>query len=131
MFRRIYLGGVISAVSLAVAAAPAAAANAPATHDCFFVTQWQGWKSPSPTVLYLKVNRAIYRVDLSVGSQRLSAPGVHLTSRLTGSSVICRPLDLDLAVVDSQGAIREPLIAKSLTRLTSEEAAAIPPKYRP
>ena len=121
---------LIAALALTVTAGAAAAASAPATHKCFFITAWQGWSSPSPTVLYLKVNSDIYRVDLSVGSQNLRAPAMHLISKLTATSSICNPLDLDLAIADNQG-FREPLIAKAITRLTPEEAAAIPPKFRP
>ena len=44
---------------------------------------------------------------------------------------ICSPLDLQLQVVDMHGAFREPLIVKSITKLTPAEVAAIPPKFRP
>ena len=120
-------GALIVALALT---AGAAAASAPATHKCFFITAWQGWSSPSPTVIYLKVNSDIYRVDLSVGSPNLRTPAMHLISKLTDTASVCNPLDLDLALADNQG-YREPLIAKAITRLTPEEAAAIPPKFRP
>ena len=119
---------LIAALTLAAACTAATAASA--TQRCFFITAWQGWSSPSPTVLYLKVNSDIFRVDLSVGSDNLRAPAMHLISKVRGSSSICNPLDLDLALADNQGS-RETLIAKSITKLTPEEAAAIPPKYRP
>ncbi len=128
-----FRGATIAALSLAslgLAPAPAAAAPARASHNCFFITAWQGWSSPSPTVIYLKVNSDIYQVDLSVGSENLRVPAMHLTSRLTTTSSICNPQDLDLAIADNQG-FREPLIAKAITKLTPEEVAAIPHKYRP
>jgi hypothetical protein len=43
---------------------------------------------------------------------------------------VCSALDLQLAVAEPAG-IREPLIAKSLVKLTPEQVKAIPPKYRP
>ncbi|MDQ2861999.1 MAG: hypothetical protein M3T55_15040 [Pseudomonadota bacterium] len=119
------------AACLALPAASAVAASTPATHKCFFITEWQGWSSPSPTVLYLKVNSDIYRVDLSVGSDLLRSPGMHLSSKLSDNASVCTPLDLDLEISDEMGALREPLIAKAITKLTPEEAAAIPPKLRP
>jgi len=119
------------AAALTLAAGSVTAASTPAAHKCFFITEWYGWSSPSPTVLYLRVNSDIYRVDLSVGSDLLRSPGMHLISKLSDSSSICKPLDLDLEISDEMGAVREPLIAKTLTKLTPEEAAAIPPKYRP
>lgn len=122
--------GLIAAC-VALPAASAIAANGPATHKCFFITEWEGWSSPSPTVLYLKVNSDIYRVDLSVGSKLLRAPGMHLNSKLSDNASVCTPLDLDLEISDEMGSLREPLIAKAITKLTPEEAAAIPPKLRP
>lgn len=123
--------GLIAA-GLACMASPAVAA-APAGHaPCFFITQWQGWKAPSDNVIYLGVNQHdVYRVDLSVGSPQLRDPGVHLISTFRGSSSICNALDLDLKVSDNFDGITSPLIAKSITKLTPEEVAAIPRKDRP
>lgn len=127
------LGAALAACALTAVAASAQAApgaKAPST-PCFFVSQWNGWKAPSPNVLYLGVNlHEVYRVDLSAGSSELQEPFAHLISRIRGSDSICSPLDLDLQVSDNNG-FREPLIAKSLTKLTPEEVAAIPKKYRP
>lgn len=127
------LGAAIAACALSAFAASAHAAPGPksASTPCFFVSQWNGWKAPSPNVLYLGVNlHEVYRVDLSAGSSELQEPFAHLISRIRGSDSICSPLDLDLQVSDNNG-FREPLIAKSLTKLTPEEVAAIPKKYRP
>jgi hypothetical protein len=109
----------------------AAAAGAPLA-PCFFVSQWQGWKAASPTVIYLRVNlRDVYRADLSVGSPQLMWPGsYHLVSRVRGSSSICGPLDLQLSLSDGRG-FRQPLIVSSLTKLTPAEVAALPKKDRP
>ena len=115
----------------ALASVGAAAVAAPARAPCFFLTQWEGWKSPSPDVIYLGVNmHDVYRVDLAGGSSQLQAPDVHLVSINRGSSSICSAIDLDLKVADGMG-FSEPLIARSLTKLTPEEVAAIPKKFRP
>jgi hypothetical protein len=122
-----------TAVILLGAAAPALAATKdnPST-PCFFVTQWRGWKSPNPDTLYLGVNNHdIYEVKLSGGgSSQLSWPDMHLVSIDRGGGSICDALDLDLKIADTNG-FSEPLIAKSLRKLSPAEAAAVPPKYRP
>ncbi|MGI8840815.1 MAG: DUF6491 family protein [Caulobacteraceae bacterium] len=127
-------GSMISRAALAAAGAlaltaPAAVASSPGA--CFLSSQWQGWRSPSPDVIYLRVNiNDIYKVTLSAGSSQLQSPDVHLVSIVRGSSRICSAIDLDLRLSDSNG-FRTALIAKTLTKLTPEEIAAIPKKYRP
>jgi hypothetical protein len=123
------LGLIAAALSLSAFATEAAAS--PSTNNCFFVTQWQGWKSPSPDVIYLGVNlHDVYRVDLSAGSSMLSWPNMHLVSIVRGGDSICTALDLDLKLSDDHG-FTQPLIARTLTKLTPEQVAAIPKKYRP
>jgi hypothetical protein len=127
MKAKLFLGGVAAALALSAAGAAGAAPT-----SCFFVTQWQGWSSPNPTTLYLRIiPHDVYRVDLSGGgSTMLNAPGMHLFSQVRGGGSICTALDLDLAVADMHG-FKEPLIAKTLTKLTPDEAAQIPAKFRP
>lgn len=120
------------ALGLLFAAAPATAATAPSPQNCFLTTDWQGWKSPSPTVIYLRVRvNDVYRLDLASPSSELQEPLVHLVTRVRGSDWICSPLDLDLSLADDHGVFREPLFVKSITRLSPAEAKAIPPKFRP
>ncbi len=123
-----------TAAVLLSAAAPALAARQNTPHaPCFWVSEWRGWKSPSPDTLYLGVNNHdIYEVKLSGGgSTQLSWPDMHLVSiDQGGSGSICTAIDLDLKIADTNG-FSEPLIAKSLRKLSPEEAAAVPPKYRP
>ena len=112
-------------------AAPPAQSTPDRAGSCFFVSQWSGWTSPSPDVLYLGVNvHEVYRVQLSTGSSELQLPDVHLVFEARGSNTVCSALDLDLSVSDGRG-FREPLIATSITRLSPAEVAAIPPKFRP
>jgi hypothetical protein len=63
------------------------------------------------------------------------SPGLHngdrfLVNRVRGSDWICSPLDLDLTLADHNG-YREPLISRSLRKLTPAEVAAIPRKDLP
>ena len=122
-----------TAPALAAAGILALTATAAAAYPgpCFLSYQWQGWSSPSPDVLYLRVNlHDIYKVTLSAGSSQLQNPSVHLVSIVRGGSRICSAIDLDLKIADSSG-FKTALIADSLTKLTPEEIAAIPKKYRP
>ena len=121
------------AILLSGAAPVLAATRDDPNTPCFFVTQWQGWKSPNPDTLYLGVNNHdIYEVKLSGGgSNQLNWPDMHLVSiDRGGSGSICNALDLDLKIADTNG-FAEPLIARSLRKLTPAEVAAVPAKYRP
>src|SRR3954468_7203351 len=108
------LAGALIAAAGVASAANAEAVARPAS-KCFFSTAWQGWSSPSPDVLYLKVNmHDVYKVDLvGGGSSSLKYPGYFLVNQMRGSNTICSALDLDLAVADSHG-FYQPLIARSI-----------------
>jgi len=121
---RLLAGGALALTALAALPAAAATDGYSSNRPCFFINQWQGWKADGPNTIYLRVNiRDIYRADLSAGSEQLTWPGsYHLISKVVGSSSICTPLDLQLAVSDSHG-FYQPLIVKSLVKLTPEEVA--------
>jgi hypothetical protein len=132
---KILTSGLVAGV-IAVGAGLATTAQADTAtksrSSCFFTNSWQGWSSPSPNVLLLRVNmRDVYRVELSGGgSSSLNHAGYFLVNQVRGPNTICSALDLDLAVADHHG-FYQPLIARSLTKLTPAEVAAIPKKYRP
>jgi hypothetical protein len=141
--------GLLACLVTALVGGQALAATENSRSPCFFITQWQGWKAPNPNTLYLGVNmHDVYRVDLSAGSPQLMWPAVHLVSEVRGSNSICSAIDLQLYVAEDNGSgfrtnavglvgvgggsgFRVPLIARKLTKLTPEEIAAIPKKYRP
>jgi hypothetical protein len=111
----------------------ASAATGPKSgNDCFLSNSWEGWSAPGDgDVLYLRVNmRDIYRVDLTPGTRVQKDPDRFLVNRVRGSDWICSPLDLDLTLSDHHG-FQEPLIARSLRKLTPQEVAAIPRKDLP
>ena len=124
--------GALALSALGLGALPATAAPESASHPCFFINQWESWKASGPDTIYLRVNlRDIYRADLSAGSAQLTWPGeYHLVSKVEGSSSICTALDLQLAVSDGHG-YYQPLIVRSLVKLTPEEVAALPRKDLP
>ncbi len=131
--RTIALTGALALATVGIAIPSAFAAAPNSGQACFATTQWHGWRSPSPSVIYVRVNVSdVYRFDLSAPAQALQYPEVHIFSEVKGSDWICSPLDLQLWVVETgHGGIREPLFVKSITRLTPEEVRAIPPEYRP
>ena len=126
--------GVATTVLLAVAAAALPAQSTPQQADgCFRSRDWEGWSAPANSnVLYLRVARNdIYRVELSPGVKvHRDGFSTLLTRDRSGSSWICRPIDLDLVVSDRIGG-EQTLIARSLRKLSAEEIAAIPPKDLP
>jgi hypothetical protein len=128
--RAVLAAALTSLISLGAAnAAPAKAASPHA--PCFFLNQWQGWKAPNDHTLYLAVNfHDVYQVDLASGSSMLQAPDARLINRAFGSDDVCSALDLQLSVADL-GGFREPLFPSRITKLTPEQVAAIPKKYRP
>ena len=120
-----------AAAAQAQAQTTTAAAAAKPRPACFSLSDWRGWSSPSRDVLYLKVrNRDVYRLDLAHGSSQLGSASAHIVSVVRGSNRVCHPLDLDLRVSDGLG-FAMPIRARTITKLTPEEIAAIPRKDRP
>ncbi len=135
MTYRAFLAAALAGAALAAAGATAALAQAaPAPLDvseCFHSSQWNGWSSPGPGIIYIKVgNSKLFRVELVNPDQRVKQGGRFLVFSPRGSSMICRAIDLNLSLADTNG-YDKPLFTKSLVRLTDEEIAAIPRKFRP
>ena len=118
------------APALADPGAPDAQAKPKPARTCFSLSDWDNWTAPDRDTLYLKVrNREVYQVDLHRGTSMLTSPGVHLVSIRRGVDSVCGPLDLDLRVSDGFG-MAMPIMAKSITKLSPEQIAAIPKKDR-
>jgi hypothetical protein len=122
---------VLMALMFPVMSASAASDSRPG-NSCFLSNSWEGWSAPGDgDVLYLRVNmHDIYRVELTPGTHARKDADRFLVNRVRGSNWICSPLDLDLTLSDHHG-FREPLIARSLRKLTPAEVAAIPRKDLP
>ncbi|MBI1686023.1 DUF6491 family protein [Caulobacter hibisci] len=125
------LAGALLAGPVLAATEGDEAAPQKAKRQCFQLSDWQGWSAPDKNTLYMKVrNRDVYRVDLSWGTNQLTSPGSYLISTVRGIDTVCAPLDLDLKVADGSG-FAMPIRAKTITKLTPEEIAALPKKDRP
>jgi len=132
MTRHLHLLSAVVLLALGAATGASAAAQPEAKSQCFASNTWKNWTaSPDGDKLYLRVGlNDVYEVDLSPGSHVRKYPGSFLVNRVRGSSWICSALDLDLTLSDDVG-MRQPVIARSMRRLTPAEVAAIPAKYRP
>ena len=127
---------LICAAAIGVlAAAPAAYADPSASdappQSCFQMNTLQSTRADGPTRIYLRVGvNTFYRIDLAhrCSSLPYASNGIVMTPA-GGTNLICRPLDLDIKAND-HGAL-EPCFIKSITRLSKDEAAAIPKRARP
>ena len=99
---------------------------------CFYSHDWSGWTvSPDAKSMYIRTGvRNIYRLDFANACRAAQGAGVHLVTRIRGSSLVCGPLDLDLKVADGHG-FTTPCIVSQITPLSAEEAAALPKKLKP
>jgi hypothetical protein len=125
-----YMLPAIGLAIWALASAPAPAATP--SSACFHARDWQAWKSPAPNEILLRVGaNDIYRLDLREGSNQLQYSDMHLVNRHETSSWLCQPADFDLLLSDDHGIFSEPLFVSRITKLTPDQIAAIPAKYRP
>ncbi len=122
--RRFLLAAVLSLTAIGVANAQDQAATG--GRDCFFSSNWNDWSAPGDgDTLYLRVRNDIYRLDLASGAHVRKTQDRRLINQAHNGSWICSAQDLDLTLEDTQGYSR-PIVARTLTKLTSEEVAAIP-----
>lgn len=110
----------------AIAAPTPASAN-----TCFRSSEIRNHTVGGPGTLYLKVGmHDVYRLSMSGSCLSGALPSDPIvTETMSGSNLICRPIDLTLSV--SKGGFATPCIVRTMTRLTKAEIAALPPKVRP
>jgi hypothetical protein len=128
----------LGVIYVVIGFAPAAAQSAPPPQQpqrqsCFFINDFRNWKAPDDKTIFIRVNlNQFYRLDLSTACPLLTMPDSHLITRTRGPDTVCSAIDWDLSVAQPPPAsMSEPCIVKKMTRLTPEEAAAIPPKFKP
>ena len=126
--RRLLITAAIFGLAVSgVAGAQEQNAGSAPSPDCFFSSNWSGWSAPGDgDTLLLRVRpNDVYRVELAPGTHVHRTGDRFLVNELRGGSWVCSALDLDLTLSDHQG-FSQPLIARSLTKLSAEEVAAIP-----
>lgn len=117
-----------------ILAGGAAQADEKPKQDCFSIRDWQNWKADPDhkDVIYLRVRiHDVYRLQLTDPEPMLNYPMVHLVSKTRGPDWVCNPVDLDLKVSESGGIASVPIIVKTITKLTPEQAAALPKEAQP
>ena len=121
----------VAAALTALAGAGTVAAQPNARDNCFRLSMLSSTRPDGDRRIYARVGvNTFYRIDLASRCSALPFEGNHLVLTPTpGSDMICRPIDLDLKV--SENGVSEACFIKSITRLTPEEAAAIPRKVKP
>ncbi|MCC7268457.1 MAG: hypothetical protein IT546_14125 [Caulobacteraceae bacterium] len=119
------------ALALAAALAlPAAASNAQdAPRQCFHLSRMEGTRAADASTLYAKVGRDTWRFDMAGACLSTVASDGLIVEPVGGRSTVCGPLDLNIRA--RNGGIVTSCIVRSLTRLTPDEAAALPKKARP
>lgn len=126
--------GIAIALTCLAASIPSQAQNSespPKGDACFYSNQFESWRAPDNKTIIVRVGLSrFYRLDLAAPCSGITTPLSHLITRVHGTSTICKPLDWDLAVADSLG-FEQACIVKSMTMLTPEEVASIPPKFKP
>ncbi|HYD46434.1 MAG TPA: hypothetical protein VEA79_14295 [Phenylobacterium sp.] len=121
------LSALVLAAALALPAAAAGAQDAP--RQCFVLRNMDGTRAADARTLYAKVGRDIWRFDMAGAClSTVSSDGL-IVEPVGGRSTVCGPLDLNIK--GRNGGIAVPCIVRSLTKLTPEEAAALPKGDRP
>ena len=122
-----------AAFALALLSGAVPAMAQPASNACFPITEFRGWKAPDNKTIFIRVGLdRVFRLDLANTCSMLTMPGTHLITKTRGPDLVCSAIDWDLSVSQTPPAnIPEPCIVRTMTLLSPEEAAAIPPKLRP
>jgi hypothetical protein len=115
-------------------AAGEAGVDVAAKAQCFRYSEMRNHKKADDSTLYLRLTGgSIYRLDMAGNclAGAMSSDPLVLTRR-GGSDMICSPIDLDLKIGGgSPGSFPRPCIVDRISRLTPEQAAALPAKVRP
>jgi hypothetical protein len=103
-----------------------------AAAQCFHGSDISGWRAPDARTIYLRVFAGrYYRVELSRACSPLTWPGARLITHAHGGDLVCAPVDFDIRASEGPGDIPEPCFVKSITALSTDEAAALPRKAKP
>ncbi len=120
-------GALVASIVLGGAAS---AAPTPG-QSCFQMTSLQSTRPDGDKTIYARVGvKQIYRIDLAHRCpELLSREGIVITPT-GGRNLICGPLDFDLRARDVGGS-STPCFVERISKLSPEEAAALPKKVVP
>ena len=118
--------GALAAAGAVCAALPTAEAS-PSEAACFHLENIQGTKLDGPRTLYVRADGGrTFRVEFAADCNTAAAYSLVLHP-VSNNDQICQPIELNVRVRDT-GEFCEP---RAITRLTPDEAAALPAKVRP
>ena len=126
--KRLIIGAVSAAALVATFSLEAVATAAPGSSSCFYTQQLTTFRPDGLRTIYASAGR---------GATYPIAPGTGRTSRAgtrapLGSSAadgaVCSPRGMDVTVVSN--ASRSSCVVQAITRLSPEEAAALPARLR-
>jgi hypothetical protein len=116
-------------VSLAALSCASAASAQPApkpAQQCFFTRDLRNHSVDGEHTLYFDVGgRSVYRVETSDNCLAGATSSDPIVLRDRGAGQICNKLDLDISVRGAR------CIVSGITKLTPEEAAALPRRVHP
>ena len=124
----------VAAMTVAALAAPGLVAGPAraAAHggSCLYVNQITGTKAGGMRIVYARVgHNAVWRLDLKSDCAPLGDGGGEIILQPVGSGSICGPQEVNLSVAAAGGSQR--CFVGAMTRLTPEEAAALPAQVQP
>jgi hypothetical protein len=121
-------------LAAAAASAPLAVSSASAQgRQCFRAQDWRGSSAGGPRDIYIRVGmKDIWRLAMADDCPGARFPGpVSIGNLVTGSNEICSAVDLQITVAPLGSSNHSACIVKSISKLTPEEAKALPRKVVP
>lgn len=108
------------------------ASTAPLEDGCFRTRDIDRHRVADARTLYVRIaNRDVFRMEMSAACLSGVGPSDPLVIREAGGSpYACRPIDLDISVARGLSS-STPCIVQSMARLSPDEVAALPDRYRP
>ena len=127
--KSLIIGAVSAAALVGAFGLETTATAAPGASSCFYTQQLTTFRPDGLRTIYASAGRqATYRIDLATECNALADTGAQLeVSPVNGA--VCSPRGMDVAVVSN--ASRASCVVQAITRLTPEEAAALPSRLRP
>jgi len=125
------VGAAVAAPNPALPPAPAKGTGLP-TGQCFRSHDIRNHTIVDNKTLLLSVNRKdVYRIAVTGCLAGAISSDPIVTRNPPGSAIVCRPLDLDIAIGRTGGSFPAQCIVDSISKLSPEQVAALPKKYRP